>query len=85
MCSNNIMIPSFHRDLINTFIALVKECADEVKSAADEIKTDVNRAMKESANKSVTLMKKSKGLINKLLLVTVHHKKAVKSAHRTQK
>ncbi|XP_072027164.1 LOW QUALITY PROTEIN: uncharacterized protein [Amphiura filiformis] len=46
------------RDLINTFIALVKECADEVKSAADDIKNNVDRSMKESANKSATLMTK---------------------------
>ena len=38
----------------------MKECADEVKSAADDIKNNVDRNMKESASKSATLIKKSK-------------------------
>ncbi|XP_022098858.1 uncharacterized protein LOC110983696 isoform X2 [Acanthaster planci] len=49
---------SDERDLINTFINLVKECTEEVKSAATDIRKDVDKNLSESASQFGSLIQK---------------------------
>ena len=48
------------RDLINTFIAIVKECADEVKHAASSIRKDVDSNIAETTKETAAVISKSK-------------------------
>ncbi|XP_041457887.1 uncharacterized protein LOC121410088 isoform X2 [Lytechinus variegatus] len=61
------------RDLINTFIAIVKDCADEVKHAASSIKKDIDSNITETTSRTAEVMNK---IANELAL---HHKQLLNS------
>ncbi|XP_033102440.1 uncharacterized protein LOC117105415 isoform X2 [Anneissia japonica] len=47
-----------NRDLLNTFVSLVKDCSDEVKTAVQIIKDSVNKKVSDSADQSAKIIDK---------------------------
>ncbi|XP_071961534.1 uncharacterized protein [Antedon mediterranea] len=68
-----------NRDLLNTFVSLVKDCSDDVKSAVQIIKDSVNRNLSDSADQSAMLIDK----INEGL--TLHYQRLLEAIQTDHK